>query len=1324
MNDIEIKISDCSYKDQVYFRKQLKQINSIQNIQEKQKKIEGLKGRIELARHKLELKKQQTLNINYPEHLPVSQQAQLIKKSIQENQVVIVAGETGSGKTTQLPKVCLEAGLGRKGLIGHTQPRRLAARTVANRIAEEIQVELGSTIGYQVRFTDQVSDNTLVKVMTDGILLAEIKHDKYLYKYDALIIDEAHERSLNIDFLLGYLKRLLIHRPELKLIITSATIDVERFSNFFNQAPIFSVSGRSFPVDVHYRPAYEEDEFSQSLSDQISLIINEIIDEESSRRWQIGDVLVFLPGEREIREISRELEKQVKEQAWRDIEILPLYARLTNKDQNRVFAAHKGRRIILSTNVAETSITVPGIRYVIDPGTVRMSRYSYRSKIQRLPIEAISQASANQRMGRCGRVAEGICYRLYSEEDFISRSEFTDPEILRTNLAAVILKMLDSGLGKVNEFEFIDAPDGKLWNDGYKLLQELEALDQHNKLTPQGLQVASIPCDPRLGKMLLTAVEKNCLAEVLVIVSALSIQDPRERPAEKQQAADQAHSQFKDVDSDFISFLRLWHEYELQRDELSTNQLKKYCQKNYLSFMRMREWREIHRQLYLVLKDLKLTKGDTPSSQFWKAVESAKKIDKNDQADASSSHFKVKSYDSIHQSLLSGLLGNIGLHDEKREYLGCRNRRFTLFPGSGLSKKRPKWIFSAELVETQQVYARYNAKIEPEWIEQLAKHLIKKNWSEPHFEAKKAQIIAKEKVTLYGLEIISNRSVNYGQIDPKISREIFIRSGLVEEQYKAKAFPVKKNSELITRLENIEDRTRKRDVMVDDEVVFQLYDARIPQHIVSGASFEKWFKQLPEEDKNALCFSENELTREQSTDFKPELFPDHLENNGIRLPLSYHFKPGDKKDGVTISVPLNAIKQLDTDKLEKLVPGFLKEKCTQLIKTLPRTLRKHFVPVPDVVEKILPRIESSDAPLLDALTHELKRLTLIQVPIEAWNTDALDEYLKFNIQILSETGKVIDQGRDPVSLANKVKHLISHKTPDTKSVKAPADKSKEWVFGKIEAKELVKQAGIEMYHFPALKDQRNSVESILCTDQLLATKEHKSGVARLLFFKLHPQFSTYKKQIKSYANMALLFAPVGKAELLYDDFLMAAIANHFFDGIDLPRDLASFQKCYEDKRGDFFEYVVSFSELLESLLQQYHELMKCLKGKMNLALAMPMTDLQHQLKHLVYPGFISKTPPNRLASFPRYLQAANIRYEKMSRDMANERRFVPLFTLWWQNYEDRHKKFESQGIYDQELENFRWLIEEQRVSCYAQQLGTLETVSEKRLNKIWEGIRR
>ena len=1285
------ELEHCSYKDQIFFKKRIRKLGELEGKANFEESLAALTNDLEEAKLRLAAKLERNLSLRYPEQLPVSQKIADITEAIRNNQVVIVAGETGSGKTTQLPKACLQAGLGRKGLIGHTQPRRLAARTVSNRLAEELNSQLGDLVGYQVRFTDQVSDSTMVKVMTDGILLNEIKFDRYLNRYDAIIIDEAHERSLNIDFLLGYLKRILSHRPELKLIITSATIDVDRFSEFFKNAPIFSVSGRSYPVDVFYRPANDADDQELSLGEQIAGVIEEIQSEEKKRSWPIGDVLVFLPGEREIRDIA----KSLNDYEWRDTEILPLYARLSSKDQNRVFQNHAGRRIILSTNVAETSITVPGIRYVIDPGTVRISRYSYRSKLQRLPIEAISQASANQRKGRCGRVAEGICYRLYSEEDFISRPEFTDPEIQRTNLAAVILKMIDSGLGSVKDFEFIDQPDSRLWNDGYKLLYELKAVDDEKKITTLGRKLATLPTDPRLGRMLLEASELNSLKEVLIIVSGLSIQDPRERPAEKQQAADQAHAEYKDPESDFLSFVKLWDSFEEKRQELSNNQLKRFCQKHFLSAIRMREWREIHRQLLLVLKNIGIKENTEGAS-----------------------------YDSIHRALLSGLLGNIGRHEERREYQGCRNRRFNLFPGSGLNKKRPKWMFSAEIVETQQIYARYNAKLEPEWIEPLAKHLVKRSYAEPHWEAKRAQIIAKEKVTLYGLEIVSQRPVNYSQIDPKACREIFIRSGLIEREYRTSDNAIKANQALIDEIESIEDRTRRKDVLVDDEVIYQLYDKSLPAHIVSGASFEKWRKRSGEEERCSLRFSKDELLSDNADAFDPSLYPEYFENNGIKFPLSYNFKPGSEDDGVNISVPINAIKQLTVDKLEKLVPGLLREKCIHLIKTLPRTLRKHFVPVPDVVDKVLPKVEASQRPLLECLTDELRVIGGVQIPIEAWNLASLDKHLRFNIKVIDEKGKLIKQGRDLVSLSQKLEHLASESKPLVSEENLSKVKNiTEWNFGELRQVVSVKQAGIEMRQYPALQDHGKFVRLLTCNDNLSAESLSKIGIARLLSFRLAGVSGQFPKEIKNYQKLGLLYAPVGQAKVLYDDFLIAAICLHFLDG-DLPRSASQFDELYKSKVGNFIETCKEFAELVYEILDAYHQVMKQLKGKINLSIAIPLSDLQQQLGCLVFNKFLQSTPFVYLKNYPRYLRACSIRFDKMARDMANERRYVPILQEWWEQYELRRKQLDAQGLKCSNLEHFRWLLEEQRVSWYAQQLGTSETVSEKRLNKVWETVKR
>ncbi len=1279
-------------KDFRHIQRRIQEINKTPSSAEKAKLQDKLDSYVQEAGNRFAQRQQISCLIAYPESLPVAQRAGEIKKAIESNQVVIVAGETGSGKTTQLPKICLEAGLGRYGLIGHTQPRRLAARSVANRLAEEMQVTLGDVVGFQVRFTDDVSDRTLVKVMTDGILLSEIKRDPYLNNYDCIIVDEAHERSLNIDFLLGYLKQLLPKRPELKLVITSATIDVERFSEHFGKAPVVQVEGRSYPVDVIYRPPIEQGEDAQAgLPEQIAQTLEEIVDEEKSRGWGMGDVLVFLPGEREIREVARHL----RHLDWRDTEITPLYARLNSAEQQKIFSPHRGRRVVLATNVAETSITVPGIRYVIDPGLARLSRYSVRSKLQRLPIEAISQASANQRAGRCGRVAEGICYRLYSEQDFLGRPEFTDPEILRTNLAAVILKMLDLGLGdSVRSFPFIEPPDHRLWNDGFKLLFELGAVNARHKLSRLGRRLSHLPVDPRLGRMVLEADSYGCLNEVLIIVSALAIQDPRERPADKQQAADQSHADYKDKDSDFVSLLNLWNHFEAKRQELGSNQLKRYCQKRYLSYVRMREWRDLHRQLLLACRQIKCSVNNAAAD-----------------------------YDSVHKALLSGLLGHVGNHDERREYKGCRNRRFQIFPGSALAKTKPKWLVAAELIETSQVYARVCARINVDWIEPLAEHLVKKSWSEAHWQKKRGQVLAYEKVSLYGLEIVSRRLINYAKINEIEAREIFIRSALVEAEYDCRIAEIKANRRLVEKLEAIEDRTRRRDVLVDDEALYGLYDKRIPAHIVSAASFEKWVKTLPEGERKSLLISREELQREQAADFDPALFPDHLENNGIRFPLSYHFNPGEQNDGITLGVPVSAVRQITAGRIERLVPGLLREKCLQLIKQLPRTLRKHCVPVPDLVDKILPELESRDDNLLEALTGLLKRHKGIDVPYDAWQPELLDDHLRFNLQILDTNGRVLEQGRDLVSLVDKVEHLIDA-VPSAQANTLETIQAQEWLFGDIPQSIDVKQAGIGMAMYPALLDKQKHVENVLVSNAGKAEYLTILGIARLYLFRLADQRQMLEKQLNNLKKIGLYYAPVGQARQLYDDFFLASARQHFLDGKPLPRDKSTFDAVWEQHRGDYVDATREFALLVERILASFHDLMKQLKGKMNLSLAMPMADLQHQLSHLIFPGFLAGSGAQRLEQYPRYLEAAVIRMDKMPREMGNERKYVPELTQWWKQYEERKKLLEKQGIYDPALEEFRWMLEEQRVSWYAQQLGTAVTISPKRLARQWETVRK
>ncbi|HWK54907.1 MAG TPA: ATP-dependent RNA helicase HrpA, partial [Hyphomicrobiales bacterium] len=888
--------------------------------------------------------------ISYPPQLPVSQRVDDIKRLIAANQVVIIAGETGSGKTTQIPKICLELGRGAKGMIGHTQPRRLAASTVASRIASELGVALGQLVGFQVRFTDTSTADTRIKLMTDGILLAETQQDRLLKRYDTLIIDEAHERSLNIDFLLGYLKRLLPKRPDLKVIITSATIDVASFSRHFNEAPVIEVSGRTYPVDLHYRPAEDLSE-GLELPEQVVAAFDFIRQREREHRQAYRDVLVFLSGEKEIRETADLLRKQ----QYPNLDVLPLYARLSLREQQRVFESHSGRRIVLTTNVAETSLTVPGIGYVIDSGLARISRYSVRAKIQRLPIEPISQASANQRAGRCGRLGPGTCVRLYSEADFQARPAFTDTEITRTNLASVILQMLALGLGDIEKFPFLEAPDSRAVRDGYRLLEELQAVDDQGRLLPLGRRMARLPLDPRLARILLEAAQRHCLHEALIIVSALSVQDPRERPLDKQQAADEAHRRFRHPESDFCAFLALWDFYEKQRQEVGSKQLRKFCNTNYLSYMRMREWREVHRQLLLLCQELKLTVNREPAT-----------------------------YEEIHLALLSGFLSQVATRLEEGGYLGGRSRKYVMFPGSTLHRKPVRWIVSAELVETSQLFARMNARVEPEWIEKLAGHLLRRDYAEPHWAERQGQVMGYEKVLLYGLALVERRKVRYARVDPIAAREIFIRDGLVAQRLRTRAPFYHANAATLERVSELEERTRRRDILVDEQTLVDFYEARLPADVLDVASLERWYFRLPKTEAQKLLLRDEDLMRTALDSAELEQFPQRFSSGELDLNLQYAFEPGRVDDGVSVDVPVSALKQLKTEELDWLVPGLLREKCIALIKALPKALRKHFVPVPDVVDKLLPALDASQGSLRVALAHQLLRLTGVAVPLDSW----------------------------------------------------------------------------------------------------------------------------------------------------------------------------------------------------------------------------------------------------------------------------------------------------------------------------------------------------
>ncbi|MFW5823872.1 MAG: ATP-dependent RNA helicase HrpA [Marinobacter sp.] len=1234
----------------------------------------------------------------YPEGLPVSDRVADITRALEAHQVIIVAGETGSGKTTQLPKICLNAGRGTRGLVGHTQPRRIAARTVAGRIAEELGPEQGSQVGYQVRFTDTTSEQTRLKVMTDGILLAEVQHDRFLDAYDTIIIDEAHERSLNIDFLLGYLKQLLPKRPDLKVIITSATIEVERFSEYFHHAPVIEVSGRTYPVEVRYRPlAGDADDRDQGWGEAVVSALEEIEDHERAGNKPPGDILMFLPGEGEIRALS----KQLRHADLRHTEVLPLYSRLSNREQNRVFQPHRGRRIVLATNVAETSLTVPGIRYVIDTGVARISRYSVRSKIQRLPVEAISQASANQRAGRCGRVAPGICFRLYDEQDFLSRDEFTDPEILRTNLASVILQMVTLGLGDIRQFPFLEAPDNRQINDGYKLLEELGAVSDKRRITGLGRTMARLPLDPRLARMLVAASELGSLAELLVIIAGLSVQDPRERPQDKQQAADQAHSQWNDKESDFVSLLNLWNHFEEQRQELSGNQLSRYCKKQFLSWMRMREWRDIHRQLTLLCREQKFTLNR-----------------------------QAAGYEPIHKAVLAGLLGQVATRVDKKEYLATRNRKVFIFPGSKVAKTAPRWIVAAEIVETSRVFARMVAKIEPDWVEPLAGHVVKRHYSEPHWEQKRAQVMAFERVSLYGLDVVSQRRVPYASVDPVACRELFIRRALVEGDYRTRAPFIARNRELLDTVESLEHKTRRRDLLVDDEQLVAFYDQRLPADIVSGRHFESWWKSLSADELKAMELTEKDILQRDLDYQELEQYPDELEWEGARYPLSYQFEPTADEDGVTIQVPLMALKQLPGHRLEWLVPGLVREKCIALVKGLPKAVRRNFVPVPDFVDAALENMSPSNQPLTEVLADQLRRMTGVRIAPEDWPTEALPRHLRMNLRVLGEGGQVLAQGRDPDELRKKLEKQAEEALSqvDEQAGRADARQASDWQFGSLPPSVHTDRGGMQVTVYPALEDLGGEVRETRFLDPLTAAEAHRRAVARLLLNRLGNTLDRIDSRLRHFRQSALMFAPVGQARVLLDDFLVATAANHFLGDQDqspeqLPRTREDFDRVYGAGRGDFLPALEEADEQLHQVMGGYHRVMKQLKGKISLAMANSMADLKFQMEHLVYPGFLTATPPRWLACLPRYFEAADIRLEKMPREMGREREFLHTIEPLWSRYKHKHEQHRRQGIADPELTLYRWMLEEYRVSFFAQQLGTAMPVSVKRLDRQWAQVR-
>ncbi|ELV7516894.1 ATP-dependent RNA helicase HrpA [Photobacterium damselae] len=1280
---LKAAIKDCMMRDQFRLHRRLQGAARIKNDQAKHAVFDEIAADIAKSMSVVELRRTQRPTVTYPELLPVSQKKDDIAEAIKHNQVVIVAGETGSGKTTQLPKICLELGRGVKGMIGHTQPRRLAARSVASRIAEELECEMGSYVGYKVRFNDQVSDRSQIKLMTDGILLAEIQHDRYLNQYDTIIIDEAHERSLNIDFILGYLRELLPKRPDLKVIITSATIDPERFSKHFNNAPIIEVSGRTYPVDVRYRPIVEDsDDTDRDQLEAIFDAVDELCDEGQ------GDILIFMNGEREIRDTADALEKR----KLRDTEIVPLFARLSAGEQNRVFQPHTGRRIVLSTNVAETSLTVPGIKYVIDPGTARISRYSYRTKVQRLPIEPISQASANQRKGRCGRVQEGICIRLYSEEDFLSRPEFTDPEILRTNLASVILQMTAIGLGDIQAFPFVEAPDNRNIQDGVRLLEELGAInasakDPRKRLTSVGRQLARLPIDPRLARMVLEAPKNNALREVMIIASALSIQDPRERPMEKQQASDEKHRRFYDKESDFMTFVNLWDYVQEQQKALSGNQFRKQCKKDYLNYLRIREWQDIHFQVRQVVRELELRINDTEAG-----------------------------YDAVHMSLLSGLLSHIGMKDqEKNEYQGARNARFNIFPGSGIFKKQPKWVMVAELVETSRLWGRIAAKIQPEWVEPLAQHLLKRSYSEPHWEKKSAAVHAFEKVTLYGIPVVAKRKVNYGRIDPTISREIFIRSALVEGDWDTKHKFFQQNRKLLREVEELEHKSRRRDILIDDEQLFEFYDQRIDLSVVSGRHFDTWWKKASKENPELLNFEREMLFRNDASHVTDLDYPNFWHQGNLKLKLSYQFEPGEDNDGVTVHVPLAILNQVEPDGFDWQIPGLRHELVVALIKSLPKTLRRNFVPAPNYADAFLSRTKVMEAPLLDSMEKELKRITGVTILREDWNLDQIPDHLKITFRAVDHRNRKLRENKDLYELKDSLKEKVQQTLSQVADDDIEQEGLKTWSFGTLPERYQQKRGGFEVRAYPAIVDNNDSVGIKLFETEEEQHRAMQQGQRRLILLNIPSPIKYLHDNLPNKSKLGLYFNPYGRVLDLIDDCIACGIDKLIEQKGGIVWQPEAFEALKDYVRAELGDTVVEIAKQVEEILTTAFNINKRLKGRVDLTMAFALSDIKAQLEGLIFKGFATECGWKRLPDILRYMRAIERRLEKLPIDPNKDRVHILKVESMVNEYKELLNKIPKGQPIPENVKEIRWMIEELRVSYFAQQLGTPYPISDKRI---------
>ncbi|WP_327316190.1 ATP-dependent RNA helicase HrpA [Streptomyces sp. NBC_01235] len=1293
------RLAELSLRDAHRLGRRLEGARRIRKPEARAAVLAEIEADVAQVEERMALRRGRVPAVSYPEQLPVSQKKDDIAAAIRDHQVVIVAGETGSGKTTQIPKICLELGRGVRGMIGHTQPRRIAARTVAERVAEELRTPLGEAVGWKVRFTDQVNpDATFVKLMTDGILLAEIQTDRELRAYDTIIIDEAHERSLNIDFLLGYLAQLLPRRPDLKVVITSATIDPERFSRHFGDAPIVEVSGRTYPVEVRYRPLLEDDS-DDADRDQITAICDAV--EELQAEGQ-GDILVFLSGEREIRDTADALEKK----KYRFTEVLPLYARLSHAEQHRVFQPHTGRRIVLATNVAETSLTVPGIKYVIDPGFARISRYSHRTKVQRLPIEAVSQASANQRKGRCGRTSDGICIRLYDEDDFLARPEFTDAEILRTNLASVILQMTAAGLGEIEKFPFIDPPDHRNIRDGVQLLQELGALDPAQKdprkrLTQTGRKLAQLPVDPRLARMVLEADKNGCVREVMVIASALSIQDPRERPADKQTQADQQHARFKDETSDFLAYLNLWRYVREQQKERGSSSFRRMCKQEYLNFLRIREWQDIYTQLRTVAKQMGIHLNEEDAAE-----------------------------QSVHVSLLAGLLSHIGMKDvkdgNKNEYLGARSAKFAIFPGSALFKKQPRFVMSAELVETSRLWARVNAKIEPEWVEPLAGHLLKRTYSEPRWEKDQAAVMADEKVTLYGVPIIAQRKVNYGRIDPETSRELFIRNALVEGDWRTHHKFFADNRRLLSEVEELEHRARRRDIVVDDDTLFDFYDQRVPEHVVSGAHFDSWWKHKRHEQPDHLDFEREMLIRESAEAVTKADYPDSWRQGPLKFRVTYQFEPGADADGVTVHIPLQVLNQVTDDGFDWQIPGLREEVVTELIRSLPKPIRRNYVPAPNFAQRFLDQAVPLQEPLTTTMARELKRM--VGVPFEADDFDwsRLPDHLKITFRIVDERRRKLAEDKDlqalKLRLKPKARQAISQAAAATAERQGGESLERsgltDWTIGALTRVFETRRAGQPVKAYPALVDDGDTVSVRLFDTEAEQAEAMWKGTRRLILRNIPVNPAKFaSEKLTNAAKLALSANPHGSVQALFDDCAMAAADRLIADFGGPAWDEESYRKLYDKVRAEIVDTTVRTVGQVQQVLAAWQACERRLKGVRSPVLLANLTDVRKQLDGLVKPGFVTGAGLRRLPDLMRYLVAVDRRLQQMPTGVQRDTSRMEKVHEMQDEYAWLLEQLPQGRPIPSSVLDIRWMIEELRVSYFAHALGTAYPVSDKRIVK-------